>query len=49
MVEVKKEVGAWLEKRNKDANVVDWRFTVEDARIKLGKLYAELGKINETL
>ena len=49
IVEVKKEVGAWLEGRNKDAYVIDWRFTVEDARIKLKKLYPTIGKINETL
>ena len=30
---------AWLKKRNQQANKVDWRFTTEDARIKLKKLY----------
>jgi transposase len=49
IVEVKQEVAAWLEGRNRDAHVVDWRFTVEDARIKLKKLYPKIGKINETL
>ena len=46
--EVKKEVAAWAKDRNEDACVVDWRFTVEDARIKLKKLYPTIGKINET-
>ena len=49
MVEVKKEVASWLERRNKEGHVVDWRFTVEDARIKLKKLYPTIDKINETL
>ena len=30
---------AWLKTRNRQANKVDWRFTTEDARIKLKKLY----------
>lgn len=49
IAEVKKEVTAWLEGRNKDAHVIDWRFTVKDARSKLKKLYPTIGKINETL
>lgn len=47
--EVKKEVSDWLKDRNKDARVVDWHFTVEDARVKLKKLYPTIVKINETL
>jgi len=49
MVEVQKEVISWLERRNKEGHIVDWRFTVEDARIKLKKLYPTIVKINETL
>ena len=52
MVEVKEEVSAWLKSRNKEAHIVDWRFTVDDARIKLKKLYPTIStyvKINETL
>ena len=37
-----KEVKAWLKQRNKEASTVDWRFTTEDARIKLKKLYPTL-------
>lgn len=50
MDEVKKEVEAWLKQRNKEAKVVNWRFTAEDARIKLKKLYPVISnvKINET-
>ena len=35
----KKEVSAWQEKRNSIAGSMNWRFTTEDARIKLKKLY----------
>jgi DDE superfamily endonuclease len=34
-----REVAAWEHKRNQDAVKVNWRFTTEDARIKLKKLY----------
>jgi DDE superfamily endonuclease/Homeodomain-like domain len=34
-----KEVESWLKQRNKEASVVDWRFTAADARIKLKRLY----------
>lgn len=33
------EVDAWQNKRNSDKAKVDWQFTVEDARIKLKRLY----------
>lgn len=52
MVEVKREVTAWLKNRNEEARIVDWRFTVDEARIKLKKLYPTISisaKINETL
>jgi len=35
----KAEVNAWAEKRNAIATSMNWRFTTEDARIKLKKLY----------
>ena len=34
-----KEIDAWEEIRNQKAIAVDWRFTTEDARIKLKSLY----------
>jgi hypothetical protein len=34
-----REVAAWEHKRNQEAVKVNWRFTTEDARIKLKKLY----------
>jgi transposase len=33
---------AWLKNRNRQATKVDWRFTTEDARIKLKKLYPSI-------
>jgi len=36
------EVTAWEEKRNGKETKVDWRFTTEDARIKLKKLYPSI-------
>jgi DDE superfamily endonuclease len=41
---LKKEVVAWQEKRNAIARPMEWRFTTEDARIKLKKLYPTLQK-----
>ena len=39
MVTLAQEVAAWQEARNNEAKPVDWRFSVEDARIKLKRLY----------
>jgi|SRR5579859_5133041 len=36
------EVAAWENHRNQTATTVDWRFTTEDARIKLKRLYPSL-------
>ena len=36
------ETGAWQRRRNRDAIRVDWRFTTEDARIKLKSLYPSI-------
>jgi hypothetical protein len=36
---LKQEVAAWEKQRNADLTKVNWRFTTEDARIKLKKLY----------
>jgi transposase len=36
------EATAWAEKRNIKESKVDWRFTTEDARIKLKKLYPSI-------
>ena len=33
------EVAAWENARNENAATIDWRFTTEDARIKLKRLY----------
>lgn len=36
---VQQQVAAWQQQRNAAAVKVDWRFTTEDARIKLKRLY----------
>ncbi len=36
---VRREVAAWQERRNTHAAKIDWRFTTDDARVKLKKLY----------
>ena len=36
------EAQAWCEERNRLGTSVDWRFTTEDARIKLRKLYPSI-------
>lgn len=37
-----KEAAAWEQNRNQRASTVNWRFTTEDARIKLSKLYPSI-------
>lgn len=39
---VKNEVDAWVTTRNRKAVTVDWRFTTDDARIKLKSLYPSI-------
>ncbi len=39
---LRREVGAWQDQRNRDGIRVDWRFTSEDARIKLKSLYPSI-------
>ncbi len=36
------EVKAWVKQRNGEDTWIDWRFTTEDARIKLQKLYPSI-------
>lgn len=36
------EVAAWQERRNAQRGKVDWRFTTDDARIKLKRLYPSM-------
>ncbi|MCY4300674.1 MAG: transposase, partial [Aestuariivita sp.] len=37
-----REVRAWQDQRNADKKPVDWRFTTDDARIKLKSLYPSI-------
>ena len=41
---VRREVTAWTASRNQAGHTVDWRFTTEDARIKLKTLYPCMSK-----
>jgi len=40
--EMKKQVTAWFKERNKLEKKINWRFTTDDARIKLKRLYPQL-------
>ncbi len=40
--QLEREVRAWQEARNANAVTVNWRFTTEDARIKLKHLYPSI-------
>ncbi|MDJ0823669.1 MAG: IS630 family transposase [Paracoccaceae bacterium] len=42
MPTVENEIAAWVNERNQKARPADWRFTTEDARIKLKRLYPKL-------
>jgi hypothetical protein len=39
---LKKQVAAWQEKRNTISSPMQWRFTNDDARVKLKKFYPSL-------
>ncbi len=39
---LRREVNAWQDRRNRDTIQVNWRFTTEDARIKLKSLYSAI-------
>ena len=41
MEQMRKEVTAWNKTRNKSSSKINWRFTTEDARIKLKRLYPQ--------
>ena len=40
--QTKKEVTAWYKERNKSEKKINWRFSTDDARIKLKRLYRQL-------
>lgn len=43
-----REVNAWEKARNDSKSTMEWRFTTENARIKLKKLYPTLPELNES-
>src|ERR1700722_6528342 len=42
MIELQKEIAVWSEKTNAKQRGVDWQFRLEDARIKLKRLYPKI-------
>ena len=40
--QLSKQISVWEQKRNADHTSIDWRFTMDDARIKLRKLYPSI-------
>jgi hypothetical protein len=42
MQAVQQQVSAWQNQRNHAQATINWRFTAEDARIKLKRLYPSL-------
>jgi len=42
--ELKKEVAAWQEDRNSSEKKINWRFTTQDARMKLKHLYPSISQ-----
>ena len=42
LAEVQRQVGAWEKMRNQSTRGVNWRFTADDARIRLRRLYPQL-------
>ncbi len=43
-----KEIQLWVQQRNEKTSVVDWRFTTDDARIKLKNLYPTIAPSDNT-
>lgn len=39
---LKSEIAAWQDRRNQSGNTIEWRFTTQDARIKLKHLYPSI-------
>jgi hypothetical protein len=39
---MKREIAAWQQERNQQKATVNWRFTNQDARVKLERLYPKL-------
>jgi transposase len=39
---LQREVAAWEEHRNRQSRTIDWRFTTDEARIKLKRLYPSI-------
>ena len=42
LAELQTEIGAWSEKTNAKQRGVDWQFRIENARVKLKRLYPKI-------
>ena len=42
LTKLKEEVACWCEEYNRKETWINWRFTTEDARIKLKRLYPSI-------
>lgn len=42
LAQLQREVTAWEKRRNRLSRTIDWRFTTDDARIKLKRLYPSI-------
>ncbi len=42
LTSLKEEVACWCDERNEKETWIDWRFTTEDARVKLKRLYPSI-------
>ena len=41
METMKQEITAWQEERNRQQATIHWRFTTQDAQVKLKRLYPQ--------
>ena len=42
LAELRKEISAWSDKTNAKQRGVDWQFRIENARVKLKRLYPKI-------
>jgi hypothetical protein len=46
--QMREEVAAWNQQRDREASKIDWHFTIVDARIKLKRLYQKFESCLDT-
>jgi len=45
---LKKEIQVWQDNRNTNTKTTDWKFTTNDARVKLKKLYPTIVEVDKS-